>query len=99
MDLNAIMISQVPPGGYATAITLTGLHVNAARTNPACSAPLAALVAALAAALAADDIPGPLWQPLTFACVWTDLARLAGVEPPAEVAALAYGDTVEIVTH
>ncbi len=46
------------------------------------------LMAALCAELAADGVPAPLAQPLTLAAVWFDLARLAGEEPPADVAAL-----------
>ena len=38
--------------------------------------------------LAADGVPAPLGQSLTLAAVWCDLARLAGEEPPAAVAAL-----------
>ena len=35
------------------------------------------------------DIPDLLTAPLTFGLVWLDLCRLAGEEPPADVAALA----------
>ena len=35
------------------------------------------------------EIPDVLTQPLTFAYVWYDLARLAGEEPPPDVLALA----------
>ncbi len=45
------------------------------------------LLAALIAELAEGDVPAPLTQPLTLAAVWCDLARLAGEEPPAHVAA------------
>ncbi len=34
------------------------------------------------------DIPDVLTAPLTFGLVWLDLCRLAGEEPPADVAAL-----------
>ena len=44
--------------------------------------------AALHAELVADDVPDALSQPFTLAAVWADLARLAGEEPPAAVAAL-----------
>ncbi len=44
---------------------------------------LAVLVAELA-----DEIPDPLAQPFTLAALWSDLARIAGEEPPADVAAL-----------
>ena len=41
------------------------------------------------------DIPDVLTQPLTFGLVWYDLARLAGEEPPADVAALVEGQPME----
>ena len=50
--------------------------------------PIAEALAALVAELA-DEIPDPLAQPFTLAALWSDLARLAGEEPPADVAALA----------
>ncbi len=45
------------------------------------------LLAQLVAELEAGEVPTPLTQPLTLAAVWCDLARLAGEEPPAAVAA------------
>ena len=45
------------------------------------------LLRALADELAVD-VPDPLNQPLTLGLVWYDLARLAGVEPPADVLAV-----------
>jgi hypothetical protein len=38
--------------------------------------------------LADGDVPDPVHTPLTLGLVWADLARLAGEEPPPEVAAL-----------
>jgi hypothetical protein len=38
--------------------------------------------------LAAEGIPAPLSAQFTLAALWLDLCRLAGEEPPAEVAAL-----------
>ena len=35
------------------------------------------------------EIPDLLTTPLSFGLVWLDLARIAGEEPPADVAALA----------
>ncbi len=43
---------------------------------------------ALCAELAADGVPAPLAQPFTLAALWYDLARLAGEDVPATVAAL-----------
>ncbi len=42
---------------------------------------------ALCAELAADDVPDPCGQSFTLAALWCDLARLAGEEAPAHVAA------------
>ena len=38
--------------------------------------------------LAAEGIPNPWGESFTLAALWLDLCRLAGEEPPAEVAAL-----------
>lgn len=97
-SLNGVLESCTPLDGYAGTVTLASLASRISRLYAVTATPVRDLVVQLADDLA-DDIPGALWQPLTFACVWTDLARLAGVEPPAEVAALAYGDTLELVTH
>ena len=43
---------------------------------------------ALCVELAADGVPAPLAQPFTLAALWHDLARLAGEDVPADVAAL-----------
>ena len=36
-----------------------------------------------------EEIPDLLTAPLSFGLLWLDLCRLAGEEPPADVAALA----------
>ncbi len=46
------------------------------------------LLQALVDNLAAGGVPHPLGQSFALANVWADLARLAGEEPPADVAAL-----------
>ncbi len=38
--------------------------------------------------LAAGGVPRPLGQSFTLAALWCDLARLAGEDPPADVATL-----------
>ncbi len=43
---------------------------------------------ALCAELAADGVPHPLGQSFTLAALWSDLARLAGEDVPADVRAL-----------
>ncbi len=45
------------------------------------------LLTALVAELEAGGVPTPLTQSLTLAAVWCDLARLAGEDPLAHVAA------------
>ena len=45
-------------------------------------------MAALVAELAEGEVPRPLDQRFTLAAIWQDLARLAGEELPAEVAAV-----------
>jgi hypothetical protein len=55
-----------------------------------------AILAALVAEMQADEVIDPLAQRFTLAGVWADLARLAGEELPAEVAALV-GDTLAVV--
>ena len=55
---------------------------------------------ALVAELAEGEVPSPLRQRFNLASLWADLARLAGEELPAEVAALvdaALGVTIEPV--
>ena len=47
---------------------------------------------ALCDELAAGGVPAPLHQPFTLALVWADLCRIAGEEPPADVAALVDDD-------
>ncbi len=47
-----------------------------------------ALMAALVAELAADGIPEVLTERFTFACLWSDLARLAREPLPRDVAAV-----------
>ena len=47
-----------------------------------------AILEALRDELAADGVPAPLAQRFTLAALWCDLARLAGEEVPAAVAAL-----------
>lgn len=42
----------------------------------------------LLAELAADEIPDVLTERFTFACLWGDLARLAGEPVPRDVAAV-----------
>ena len=49
---------------------------------------LNAILEALCDELAADGVPAPLAQPFTLAALWHDLARLAGEDVPADVAAL-----------
>ena len=46
------------------------------------------LMAALVAELADGEIPMPLAQRFTLANIWSDLARLAGEELPAEARAV-----------
>ena len=41
--------------------------------------------------LAAGDVPSPLCQSFSLATMWADLARLAGEDLPAAVAALVDG--------
>jgi hypothetical protein len=63
--------------------------------------PINALMAALVAELEEGEIPNPLAERFTLANVWADLARLAGEELPAPVAALVdepLGMTSEPVT-
>jgi hypothetical protein len=55
--------------------TVTGAAINA-------------LMRELADELAEEGNPNPLTQPLPLGFVWADLCRLAGAEPPADVAAL-----------
>ena len=55
--------------------------------------PIAEALAALVAELA-DEIPDPLAQPFTLAALWSDLARLAGEEPPPAVVALLAGEPI-----
>jgi len=45
------------------------------------------LMSALVAELEAGEVPDPCGQSFTLAALWLDLARLAGEEPPAHVAA------------
>lgn len=45
-------------------------------------------LAALVAELADNDIPDPLARRFPLACIWADLARIAGEAVPAEVAAI-----------
>ena len=47
-----------------------------------------ALMAALVAELTEGEIPQPLAQSFSLANVWSDLARLAGEELPAEALAV-----------
>ena len=47
-----------------------------------------ALLRQLLAELQAEQIPDPLAQSFTLAALWLDLCRLAGEEPPADVATL-----------
>ncbi len=44
-----------------------------------------ALMRAFVAELAAEGVPDPLGQELTFAAIWDDLGRLAGESAPAVV--------------
>ncbi len=46
------------------------------------------LMAALVVELIEGDVPRPLTQEFPVYALWSDLARLAGEEPPAEIAAL-----------
>ena len=46
------------------------------------------LLQALVDEPAAGGVPAPLGQPFTLAALWHDLARLAGEDVPADVAAL-----------
>ncbi len=55
-----------------------------------------AIMAALVADLTADEIPTPLTERFTLAHVWSDLARLAGEELPAEVLAVI-GPALDVV--
>lgn len=50
---------------------------------------------ALCDELTAGDVPAPLGQDFALAAIWYDLARLAGEEPPPDVAALVEGPAVE----
>ncbi len=45
------------------------------------------LLSALVAELEAGDVPDPCGERFTLAALWLDLARLAGEELPAHVAA------------
>ncbi len=45
------------------------------------------------------EIPDLLTTPLTFGLVWLDLCRLAGEEPPADVAALAEAAIVAVAAE
>jgi hypothetical protein len=56
---------------------------------------LTALMAALVAELEDEQIPAPLHQDFSLATVWADLARLAGEDVPAEVAAILDGPAVQ----
>jgi hypothetical protein len=51
---------------------------------------------ALVAELETEEVLDPHAQRFTLACVWADLARLAGEDLPAEVVALV-GDTLAVV--
>lgn len=55
---------------------------------------LAELMGQLVAELEEGDVPAPLHQDFSLALVWADLARLAGEEVPAEVAAILDGPAV-----
>ncbi len=56
------------------------------------------LLAALVTELEEGDVPTPLTQSLTLAAVWCDLARLAGEEPPAAVAAAVLDERITPAT-
>ena len=99
MQLNDAMAMCTPGQGFASTVTLAQLNSMEARRHPGAHLPFRRLVNALCDELRADEVPSPEYQPFTFACIWTDLARLAGEVPPTEVAALVYGDTAELVEH
>jgi hypothetical protein len=52
---------------------------------------IADALAALVAELEAGDVPDPLRQDFSLACLWADLARIAGDPVPAPVAAILDG--------
>ncbi len=54
---------------------------------------------ALCAELAADGVPDPLGQSFTLAALWADLARLAGEDVPADVAALVEAPAGRVATE
>ncbi len=54
---------------------------------------------ALCAELAADGVPYPLGQSITLAALWSDLARLAGEDLPADVAALVEAPASRVATE
>lgn len=83
----------------AQTVTLARLKTRIARLEHSSDCDFVGLLTELAGQLVEEEIPNAVTQPLTFACVWVDLARLAGVNPPADVAALAYGDTLELATY
>lgn len=100
LTFNEVMhtLSWQDRAGLAQTVTLSRLTTRIAQLRHGSDCDFGGLLAQLAGELIAEEIPNAVTQPLTFACVWTDLARLAGVEPPAEVAALAYGDALTITT-
>lgn len=58
---------------------------------------LADLMTDLVAELGEGDVPDPLRQDFSLACLWADLARLAGEPVPAAVAAILDGPAVHRV--
>ena len=59
---------------------------------------LNALMAALVCELIENEVPHPLTQELSVFAVWSDLARLAGEEPPAHITALLDTPAVACLT-
>lgn len=102
MTLNDLMEQACPffgDRGLAGTDTLLSLNNRLRLLFPLQSAPVIGLLAEVGQELRREGIPSPYTQPLTYACIWADVARLGGVELPANVAALIAGDTVELVPH
>ena len=88
----------------AATVTLPTLAAHARRLAPIHAVAFAALVDDMADELCREVEPGepfsPYLAPLTLACVWDDLCRLAGVRPAPAVAALIAGERVErVILH
>lgn len=98
-SLNDVLRQCAPLTTYAASITLSRLRAQIQRQCSITAYAVLPIIQEFTDELTANEIPGAEHQPLTYACVWADLARLAGVEPLADVAALAWGDTAELVTH